>query len=283
MKKFIFSFLLCGATMFSAFSQTYQELSERAVAATEQDSLSLAEKYIEQALKMEPANPHNALLFSNLGTIQRRQHRYEQALDSYTLALNIAPRAIPALMNRAALYLELGKDDLARIDYSLVLDIESDNQEALLMRAYIYMRQRNYNFAKSDYERLLKLAPRSYNGRLGLATLEQKEGKYEAALSILNAMIAEKGGEATRLTTQQYAVLYVARAGVEQDMKHVDLAMMDLEEAIKLDTSQTEAYLIRGQIYLSQKKKELAKRDFEKAISLGVPQGDLRDLLLQCK
>ena len=170
--------------MFPAFSQTYQELSERAVAATEQDSLSLAEKYIEQALKMEPANPHNALLFSNLGTIQRWQHRYEQALDSYTLALNIAPRAIPALMNRAALYLELGKDDLARIDYSLVLDIESDNQEALLMRAYIYMRQRNYNFAKSDYERLLKLAPRSYNGRLGLATLEQKEGKYEAALSI---------------------------------------------------------------------------------------------------
>lgn len=200
MKKLIFSFFLCGATMFPAFSQTYQELSERAVAATEQDSLSLAEKYIEQALKMEPANPHNALLFSNLGTIQRRQHRYEQALDSYTLALNIAPRAIPALMNRAALYLELGKDDLARIDYSLVLDIESDNQEALLMRAYIYMRQRNYNFAKSDYERLLKLAPQSYNGRLGLATLEQKEGKYEAALSILNAMIAEKGGEATRLT-----------------------------------------------------------------------------------
>ena len=160
MKKLIFLSSCVEPRCSPAFSQTYQELSERAVAATEQDSLSLAEKYIEQALKMEPANPHNALLFSNLGTIQRRQHRYEQALDSYTLALNIAPRAIPALMNRAALYLELGKDDLARIDYSLVLDIESDNQEALLMRAYIYMRQRNYNFAKSDYERLLKLAPR---------------------------------------------------------------------------------------------------------------------------
>ena len=40
-----------------------------------------------------------------------------------------------------------------------------------------------------------------------------------------------------------------------QDMKHVDLAMMDLEEAIKLDASQTEAYLIRGQIYLSQRKR----------------------------
>lgn len=283
MKRFLISFLLCGAALFPAFSQTYQELSGRAVAATEQDSLSLAEKYIEQALKLEPANPRNALLFSNLGTIQRRQHRYEQALESYSLALNIAPRAVPILMNRAALYLELGKEDLARIDYSLVLDMESDNREALLMRAYIYMRQRNYSFAKSDYERLLKLAPQSYNGRLGLATLEQKEGKYEAALSILNALMAETGGEASSLTDSQVAVLYVARAGVEQDMKHADLALMDLEEAIKLDPSQAEAYLIRGQIYLSQKKKDLAKRDFEKAIALGVPQSDLRDLLSQCR
>lgn len=278
-KPILFLLLLCGTSFFPAFSQTYQELSELAVAAAEQDSLSLAEKYIEQALKLEPANPHNALLFSNLGTIQRNQHRYEQALESYTFALNIAPRTVPILMNRATLYLELGKDDLARIDYSLVLDIEKENQEALLMRAYIYMRQRNYKFAKSDYERLLKLAPRSYNGRLGLATLEQKEGKYEAALAVLNAMIAEKGED---VTTRQYAVLYVARAGVEQDMKHPDLALIDLEEAIRLDPSQTEAYLIRGQIYLSQKKKEWAKRDFEKAISLGVPQGELRDLLLQC-
>ena len=153
---------------------------------------------------MEPANPHNALLFSNLGTIQRRQHRYEQALDSYTLALNIAPRAIPALMNRAALYLELGKDDLARIDYSLVLDIESDNQEALLMRAYIYMQQREYKMAKADYERLLKVNPASYNGRLGLATLEQKEGKHEDALRILNNMFAAKGKDA-QLSPSQYA------------------------------------------------------------------------------
>lgn len=81
----------------------------------------------------------------------------------------------------------------------------------------------------------------------------------------------------------QDAALYVARAGIEQDMQHVDLAMIDLEEALKLNPSQTEAYLMRGQIYLSQKKKNLAKQDFEKAMSLGVPQADLRGLLQQCK
>lgn len=283
MKKFIFTFLVWGAVAIPAFSQTYEELSERAVVATEQDSLTLAEEYIMKALKLDPANPHNALLFSNLGTIQRRQHQYEQALESYTLALNIAPHTVPILMNRAALYLELGKDEQARVDYALALDIETDNREALLMRAYIYRQKRDYKAARSDYERLLKLSPQSYNGRLGLAMLEQKEGKYEEALSLLNKMITDKADEATQITTPLYSVLYVARAGVEKDMQHIDMALIDLEEAIKLDPSQSEAYLMRGQIYLSQKKKELAKRDFEKAVTLGVPQSDVRDLLQQCK
>ena len=66
-------------------------------------------------------------------------------------------------------------------------------------------------------------------------------------------------------------------------MQHVDLAMIDLEEALKLNSSQTEAYLMRGQIYLSQKKKSLAKQDFEKAMFLGVPQAELRGLLQQCR
>lgn len=283
MKKSIFTLLVWGAVAIPAFAQTYEELGERAVAATEQDSLTLAEEYIMKALKLEPANPHNALLFSNLGTIQRRQHQYDKALESYTLALNIAPRTVPILMNRAALYLELGKDELARVDYSLVLDIETFNQEALLMRAYIYRQMRDYKSARSDYERLLKLNPQSYNGRLGLAMLEQKEGRYKEALSILNSMITDKADGATQITAPLYAVLYVARAGVEKDMQHIDMALIDLEEAIQLDPSQSEAYLMRGQIYLSQKRKELARRDFEKAVTLGVPQADVRDLLQQCK
>ena len=283
MKKLILSYLLWGAAAVPAFAQTYEELSERAVAATEQDSLAQAEEYIRKALKLEPANPHNALLFSNLGTIQRRQRDYEKALESYTFALNIAPRTVPILLNRAALYLELGKDELARVDYSLVLDMETGNQEALLMRAYIYRQKRDYKAARSDYERLLKLNPLSYNGRLGLATLEQKEGNYEEALSLLNRMIADKTDGTAQISTPLYALLYVARAGVEQDMKHTDLALIDLEEAVSLDASQPETYLTRGQIYLSQKKKDLAKRDFEKAVSLGIPQSEVRELLQRCK
>ena len=50
-----------------------------------------------------------------------------------------------------------------------------------------------------------------------------------------------------------------------------------------MDAASADAYLLRGNIYLAQKKKGLAKADFEKAISLGVPPADLHEQLRQCK
>lgn len=263
-------------------AQSYQELIARSVQATEQDSLLQAETLIRQALKQEPANPHNALLFSNLATIQRRQKKYDLALENYTYALNIAPRTVPILLNRATLYLEMGRDDAARADYSLVLDMNPDHAEALSMRAYIYMRQRDYKFARADYQHLLKLHPADFNGRLGLATLAQKEGKFEEAFQLLNALVQEET-DSQQPHAETLAMLLVARAGVEKDMKHIDLALLDLEAALRHHPSQSDAYLIRGQIYLDQGKKRLAKTDFEQAIALGVPQADMRDLMQQCQ
>lgn len=279
----IFFVVLSVFLSFPVFSQTYDELCERAVLATEQDSLQQAERYIREALQLDPANARNALLFSNLGTIQRSQRKYELALESYTYALNMAPRNVPILLNRAALYLELGKNEQACVDYSMVLDLQPDNKEALSMRAYIYSQQRNYKGAHADYDSLLKLSPQDFQARLGLATLWQKENKYESSLAILNAMISEGMDDASLFTASQRAVLYVARAGVERDMKHDDMALMDLQEAIRLDDVCSEAYLMRGRIYLTQRKKEQAKRDFEKAVSLGIPMAEMRELLQQCK
>lgn len=264
--------LLC--LPFTLSAQSYKELSEQAVECIAKDSLHEAETLLIEALRLEPKNSKNALLFSNLGWVQRRLGKYDQALESYSFALNFAPLAVPILLDRAAIYMERGETDRAYVDYCLVFDEDRQNKEALLMRAYIYMRRRDYPAARIDYNRLLETDPLSYSGRLGLATLEQKEGKFRESLEILNKMMAEKPDDAP---------LYVARADVERDMRHEDLALVDLEEAIRLDDSLVDAYLLRGSIYLAQKKKALAKADFEKAVALGVPASDLHEQFRQCK
>ena len=263
MVRIIIALLFCFPAV--AFAQTYQQLSERAIECIEKDSLPKAEELLLQALKLEPKNAKNALLFSNLGLVQRRLGEFDKALESYSFALNFAPLAVPILLDRAAIYMEMGKTDRAYTDYCQVLDEDKQNKEALLMRAYIYVLRRDYPAARMDYNRLLELDPQSYSGRLGLATLEQKEGKFREALEILNKMIT------------------ATPADVEREMKHEDLALVDLEEAIRLDAASADAYLLRGNIYLTQKKKGLAKADFEKAISLGVPPADLHEQLKQCK
>ena len=85
-------------------------------------------------------------------------------------------------------------------------------------------------------------------------------------LELVNKLLVENPDDAT---------LYVARADIEREMEHLELALVDLEEAIRLSSSLMDAYLLRGDIYLLQKRKALAKADYEKAISLVVPPSDL--------
>lgn len=159
-------------TALSVQAQTeYKSLYEEAVRCAESDSLEQAETLFKKALKLEPANAFNSLLFSNLGTVQRRLGHKEDALESYSMALNFAPLSVPILLNRASLYLEMGQEDRAYIDYCNALDVDRENEEALLYRAYIYLNRRDYKSAETDYLRLVRLNPENLTGQMGLATL----------------------------------------------------------------------------------------------------------------
>lgn len=265
-------------------AQSYAELTQMALDALERDSLADAEKYLLQALRIDPANVQNSMLFSNLGLIQQRQGKLGDALESYNFALNMTPKMVPILLNRAALYLELGKNDLARIDYSMVLDVEPKNLEALMMRAYAYSCLNDYKSAQSDYERLLTFSPMNYKGRLGLAMSLKQLGMKQEAMNELTAMISSKTMEDDKvITDEKLAVIFSTRANIEVEQEQYDLAIYDLGEAIRLDPKQTENYLVRGQIYLNQRKKELARKDFETAVSYGVPSSMVHDLLKSTK
>ena len=67
MVRIIIALLFCFPVALSA--QTYQQLSEKAIECIEKDSFHRAEELLLQALKLEPKNAKNALLFSNLCSV----------------------------------------------------------------------------------------------------------------------------------------------------------------------------------------------------------------------
>ena len=255
-------------------AQTYDELIVRAMDAVERDSLYQAEGLFKKALQKEPANMRNALLFSNLGTIQRRMGKNKEALESYSLALNLTPYSKTMLLNRASLYLEMDYFDKAYVDYCNVIDLDAKNQEALQFRAYIYMRRRQYQEAKNDYQRLLEAVPGDKTARIGMAMVNQKLQRYRESLEEFNRLIVDY---------PQDVSLLKARAELEVEMNTLELALLDLESAVKLAPNDAEIYVMCGDIYMAQGRNREAYRAFEKAIELGVPRPELQDRLKASK
>ena len=273
MKK-IFCLLLFVGLCRTVSAQTYDELIGRAMDAVEQDSLARAETLFKEALNKEPANMRNSLILSNLGTVQRRIGKNEEALESYSLALNIAPQSVTILLNRASLYLELDYVDKAYSDYCNVIDLDRKNKEALQFRAYIYMRRRQYQDARLDYRALLEEEPGNKTARLGMVMVNQKDNRHREALDEMNRMITDYPEDVSLLK---------ARAELEVDMGLLDLALLDLETAARKASGDAEVYVMCGEIYLAQGKKREAYVAFEKAIELGVPRPQLQDKLKASK
>lgn len=273
MKRILCTLLvLCTYAYMQA--QTYEELVSQALGAAQKDSLALSETLFKKALKLDPSNIRNSMLFSNLGTVQRRMDKTNEAIESYTLALNLTPYSVTMLLNRASLYLEVNNWDKAYLDYCNVLDIDRKNKEALLYRAYIYVQRRSYKEARIDYNTLLQEEPGHKTARLGLALLNQKELRYRDALEDFNRMITDYPEDISLLK---------ARANLEVEMNTPDLALLDLETAAKLAPKDAEIYVMCGDIYLILKKKREAYVAFEKAISLGVARGELQERIKASK
>ena len=115
-------------------AQTYQELIEKSYDYLDKNDLLSAEESLKAALRKEPANPLNYALLTNLGTIQRRQGKKEEALLSYSAAVSGHTGNATILENRASLYNELGETEKALNDYNTLLIAEPEHQEALYSR-----------------------------------------------------------------------------------------------------------------------------------------------------
>lgn len=270
MKRAIFfSLCLCASSLL--WSQTtYEQYVEQAIALAEADSLEQAEECFKQALKLAPKDYRNALVFNNLGRVQEKMYwknpknhqLADRALENYTLALGLTPTSVPMLEARASFYLKLSNYSRALMDYTTILDVASNNIEARNYRAYCYAQLRRYDEAKADYQRILAQDANNYSALLGLAVLLQNTQKLQEAIEHASALIT---------IYPDKAELYSVRAAMYAEHNQPELALMDLDKAVELDSTNMNYVLARAYLYQQQGNNHRAKQDFDRAIELGMP------------
>lgn len=258
----------------SLFSQSYEDLVSKSMDYLDAKEYQAAEETLKAALRKEPANKGNILLFSNLGTIQRHLGKKEDALLSYNLALMSYPNAVFLLKNRAALYCEMDSLNSAMRDYNIILSIEDSNVEALYNRGLLYMSEKNILAAESDFERILEIQPNNILAKSGLAFLLKSRGDWDAAETIYTDLIYEN---------RSLSDLYVNRAECYLRVRKLARAKEDLQKALDLGYDDPLLYILRGQLNLEHFDKFAAKQDFEKALELGANETVIKDYISLCK
>ena len=266
--------LLLVASTLPLSAQSQSEWIEKGYAYAAQDSLAQAEACFTEAIKAAPASEQTSMLYNNLGTIQRRRGKIHEAIQSYTQALELIPLSIPIMIERATAYMALGNDDKAYTDLCNILDQDASHTEALCYRAFIYTNRREYTSARADYKRLLAIAPFHEHGLLGLALLDQREGRLQAAEQQLSQLIDRHPDNAT---------YWQARANVLTEQKLYELALIDLETAITLQPTDAYISVSRAELHLKMKHRTAARKDLDHAVTLGLTRAALSELYEQCK
>ncbi len=254
----------------SVSAQSYDDMVQRSFGFIEARDYKNAEEALKSALRSEPANPQNALLLTNLGTVQRTLGKQQDALLSYSSALMLMPRSVSLLSSRAALYAEMDLLDKAEEDYTTILYIDDDHEESLYRRGLIRLEKGDTLASRYDFERILASNSTSWRGRLGTASLLKASGDF--------VMAAEMYSQVIRVNDKQ-SDLYLKRAEVYFLDNKLAKAIGDINKSIELDPEDPLAYIIRGRIRYAQYDKHSALKDFEKAREMGFDEPFLQELI----
>jgi tetratricopeptide (TPR) repeat protein len=114
---------------------------------------------------------------------------YQEAVDAYTLYLNIKPRNIKTLYNRGRAHEELGEHDLAMADYEKVLKLDDDHIKARLSIGNIHFRNEDYEKAYYQFDLVVTKHRQSDVALMYRGKANQKLGKLRDALLDYNEAI----------------------------------------------------------------------------------------------
>jgi tetratricopeptide (TPR) repeat protein len=271
MKKIMIGILMGSLIVSSLYAQTYSEWIMKSYSYSDSSNWAAAEEALKAAMRLEPANPLNFALLSNLGTLQRRQGKPEDAVISYTAALSQQPANELILMNRAELYTEMDETEKAINDYNTLLVKIPEHEKALYNRGLLYIKAGEFLLAEADFEHIIDKYPDTFLGRLGYAILEKARGNYDESENIFNYLI-DKYPDNKRILEERAELFFLTKRNAR--------AMADLNKLFTtVKEPSAEMFMLRGRVKLAQFEKASAAIDFKKAAELGYNKEAVNRLL----
>jgi len=126
------------------------------------------------------------------GKAQAQRNEMKAAIQDFSEALKIDPRAADALYNRGAAYALIGQTNYALADFAHLLELVPNDSDTLFYRALIYVNQGKIEAALKDLSAVLGQRPDDGISRLQRAGLSIMLGRNEDAIADLNQLLKKE-------------------------------------------------------------------------------------------
>lgn len=262
--------LLLAVALLAQNKAVYQKWIDQSFECLAKKDTLAAIDALKKALNAEPGNSQNALLLSNMGTLQRAIGQKQEALQSYTIGLFFAPRSASLLKNRASLFCEIDSFPSAFRDYDEAVRIKPEDTELLFNRGMLYLQRGDTARSLRDFKEILKVEPRSVNGRIGLAAWNKSVGAYAEADRLYTIIQTSRPKDPS---------VALARAELYYLWGKPSKALMAVDQVLAVDDSDAVAYFLKGKIKWQLLEVKEAEEAFRKAIQRGYPRHDVEQFL----
>lgn len=248
----------------SAEYSRYLELADSAQYFIGKEDWSEAARCTREALRIDPANVGNVMLFNNLGLAAGMEGKIGEAMQCFDIALSRAPKSIPVLTSKAKIQIKASDTEGAIETLDSILELDSVAEWPLQTRGLLRMRAADYKGAFNDFSSLTRHYPNNTWGPGGLAKCMEMQGYLsEAAGYYSDAIKRTLPNDEDRVEFQLGLIENLGHTGKLTE------ALDTAKEAIIEHPHEGRLYLLRGWI----KKHLLIYREAEADKKLAIDYG----------
>jgi len=226
-----------------------------------QDPIVLWKDAIEKA----PLNPRP---YYNLGYEYMKKKDNERALQYFNKALMLNPGYLHVLNNRANIYIDMGKGDMAFNDLNKAIEAHPQQSFLYATRGTLYQKSNDCDQAIKDFSKAIELNTQMMGAYSNRGICYGQKGLMQLALDDFNKAIEVEPG-----SYQAYS----NRGTIYLRGKQFEAALQDFSKAIEINRRYVDAFYNRALTYLILDKKDLALLDFTSILQ--VEPGHINALL----
>ena len=211
------------------------------------------------ALAVEPASP---LAHYLRGAARFKLGQIREALGDLDEAIRLDPKNPMLLAQRGMVHLQQRQTANAIHDFTAASEAERKNPQYHFQRGMANSQGQNWDAAIDDFTKTLGLDPRSPEVYAARADAQNWAGHPAAAaddcthaLELLQGPSDDTAGDRTAVVG-----LYSLRPRCHLRLNHLDQALADANQALKLDPEWADGYYARGSVELARGETEAARK-----------------------